>query len=105
MNNFLAKTEIQTNEPFKLKAQNEEIDCPICGKSHGIEDCEDFLKLGIQERSKMIFIKNGCYGCYQRVSRIHNAKNCTNRNVCKVCNGKDATTLYGLVLRNDNSQK
>ena len=105
VNNFLAKTEIQTNEPFKLKAQNEEIDCPICGKSHGIEDCEDFLKLGIQERSKMIFIKNGCYGCYQRVSRMHNAKNCTNRNVCKVCNGKDATTLYGLVLRNDNSQK
>ena len=75
VNNFLAKTEIQTNEPFKLKAQNEEIDSPICGKSHGIEDCEDFLKSGIQERSKMIFIKNGCYGCHQRASRMHNTKN------------------------------
>ena len=56
VNNFLAKTGIQTNEPFKLKAQNEEIECPICGKSHGIEDCEDFLKLGIEERSKMLWV-------------------------------------------------
>ena len=79
VNNFLAKTDIQTNEPFKLKAQNEEIECPICGKSHGIEECEDFLKLGTEERSKLIFLK--------------------------VCNGKHATTLHGLVLRNDNSHK
>ena len=36
---------------------------------------------------------------------MHNAKNCTNRKVCKVCNGKHPTTLHGLVLRKDNSQK
>ena len=105
VNTFLAKTEIQTNESFKLKAQKEEIECPVCGKSHGIENCEDFLKLGIEERSKMIFKKKLCYGCYQKVSRMHNAKNCTNRKVCKVCNGKHPTTLHGLVLRKDNSQK
>ena len=35
---------------------------------------------------------------------MHNAKNCTNRKVCNVCNGKHPTTLYGLVLREDNSQ-
>ena len=62
VNTFLVKTEIQTNESFKLKAQKEEIECPVCGKSHGIENCEDFLKLGIEERSKMIF-NNKCYGC------------------------------------------
>ena len=43
--------------------------------------------------------------CYQKVSRIHTAKNCTNRKVCKVCNGKHPTTLHGLVLRKDYSQK
>ena len=42
VNTFLAKTEIQTNESFKLKAQKEEIECPVCGKSHGIEDCAEF---------------------------------------------------------------
>ena len=35
---------------------------------------------------------------------MHNAKNCTNRKVCNVCNGKHPTTLHGLVLREDNSQ-
>ena len=104
VNNFLAKTEIQTNESFKLKAQKQEPECPVCGKSPGIEDCEDFLKLGVEERSKMIF-KKKYYGCYQKVSRMHNAKNCTNRKVCKVCSGKHPTTLHGLVLRKDYSHK
>ena len=94
VNTFPAKTEIQTNEPFKLKAQKQETECAVCGKSHGIEDCEDFLKLGVED-----------YECYQKVSRMHNAKNCTKRKVCKVCNGKHPTTLHGLVFRKDNSQK
>ena len=67
VNTFLAKTEIQTNESFKLKAQKEEIECPVCGKSYEIEDCADFLKLSIEERSKMIFKKKLCYECYQKV--------------------------------------
>ena len=64
VNTFLAKTKIQTNESFKIKAQMEEIECPVCGKSHSIKDCEEFLKLGIEERSKMIFKKKLCCGCY-----------------------------------------
>ena len=62
------------------------------------------MKLGLEERRKVIF-KKKCYGCFQKVPRMHNAKNCTNRKVCKVCNGKHPTTLHGLVLRKDNSQK
>ena len=62
------------------------------------------MKLGLEERSKVIF-KKKCYGCFQKVPRMHNAKNCTNRKVCKVCNGKHPTTLHGLVLGKDNSQK
>ena len=38
VNTFLARTEIQTNESFKLKAQKEEIECPVWVKSHDIED-------------------------------------------------------------------
>ena len=57
LNTFLVKTEIQTNYSFKLKTEKEEIECPMCGKLHGIEDCEDFLKLVIEERSKTIFRK------------------------------------------------
>ena len=41
----------------------------------------------------------------QKVSRMHNGKNRTNRKVCKVCNGKHPTTLHELVLRKGNSQK
>ena len=49
VNTFLAKTEIQTNESFKLKAQKEEIECSVCGKSYAIEDCEDVM--GVIEKS------------------------------------------------------
>ena len=35
---------------------------------------------------------------------MHNAKYCTNRTVCKVCNDKHPTTLHGLVLRKDKSE-
>ena len=105
MNTFLPKADIQTNESFKPKAQKEGIECPVCGKSHGIEDCADILKLSIEERIKMIFKNKLCYGSYQKVLRMHNAKNCTNRKVCKVCSGKHLTTLHGPVLRKDNSQE
>ena len=53
----------------------------------------------------MIFKNKLCYGCYQKVSRIHNAKNCTNRKVYKVCSGTHPTTLHGLALRKDNNQE
>ena len=43
VNTFLAKTEIQTNESFKLKAQKEQIECSVCGKSYVIEDYEDVM--------------------------------------------------------------
>ena len=66
VNTLLAKTEIQTNESFKLKAQKEEIECPMSGKEHGIEDCGDFLKLSIKEGSRMIFLKKIVMGVAKR---------------------------------------
>ena len=54
VNTFLAKTEIQTNESFKLKAQKEEIECPVCDMTL---KTENVLKLGVEERSKKIFEK------------------------------------------------
>ena len=66
VNTLLAKTEIQTNESFKLKAQKEEIECPMCGKEHGIENCGDFLKLSIKEGSRMIFLKKIVMGVAKR---------------------------------------
>ena len=106
VNTFLAKTEIQTNESFKLKAQKEEIECPVCDMTL---KTENVLKLGVEERSKKIFKKKLLWvvtkKSQQKVSRMHNGKNCTNRKVCKVCNGKHPTTLHELVLRKDNSQK
>ena len=49
VNTFLGKTEIQTNDSFKLKAQKEEIECSVYGKSHGIENCGDFM--GVTKKS------------------------------------------------------
>ena len=51
------------------------------------------------------YLERKCYGCYQKVSKVHNAKIWTNGKVYKVCNGKHPTILHGMGLRKDNSQK
>ena len=33
-------------------SQYQEVECPVCGKSYGIEDCENFLKSSIEEEVK-----------------------------------------------------
>ena len=65
--------------------------CPVCGERHDIEDCKYYLQQTLEERSKLVFKKKLCYGCFQEIKKDHNAKNCSKRRLCKVCNGKHPT--------------
>ena len=74
----------------KLKFGNR---CPLCSESHDIEDCVFFLQQTMEERSKL------CYGCFEEVTKEHNAKSCANQRRCKVCNGKHPAALHGYVRK------
>ena len=77
----------------------------MCGEKHDIEDCKYHLQQTLEERSKLIFKKKLCYGCFQEIKKDHNAKNCSKRRFYKVCNGEHPTTLHGYVRKKiDNTQ-
>ena len=64
-----------------------------------------YLHQTLEERSKLVFKKQLCYGCFQEIKKDHNAKNSSKRRLCKVCNGKHPTALHGYIRKKvDNTQ-
>ena len=61
--------------------------CPICEGQHDIEECTTILGQDVEDRSKTIYKKRLCYGCLEGISKEYNAKSCSDRRQCKVCNG------------------
>ena len=46
----------------------------MCGERHDIEDGKYYLQQTLEERSKLVFKKKLCYGCFQEIKKDHNAK-------------------------------
>ena len=69
--------------------------CQLCQKSHDLDDCSDYKKNSVEERSKFLFQKKLCYGCYTPISPEHNARICKQRRVCDICREKHPTGLHG----------
>ena len=88
----------------KLKIGNR---CPVCCESDNIEDCVFFLQQTLEEQSQLLYKRKLCYGCFEEVTKKHNAKSCANRRICKVCNGEYPTKLHGYARKkkqNDNQK-
>ena len=73
--------------------------CPMCNENYDIEDCNYYLLQTMGERSKFLFKNKLYYGCLKTVTKEHNAKTCSSRRSCKVCNGKHVTTLNGYLRK------
>ena len=73
--------------------------CPIFEKNHGTEECVTFLAQSIEDRSKILYKRKLCDGCLSDISKEHNAKSCSKRRSCKVCNGRHPTVLNGVKLK------
>ena len=73
--------------------------CPMSNENHDIEDCTYYLQQTMEERSNFLFKNKLCYGCLKTVAKEHNAKTCSSRRSCKVCNGKHVTTLHGYLRK------
>ena len=79
--------------------------CPMCNENHDIENCNYCLQQTMEERSKFLFKNKLCYECLKTVTKEHNAKTCSSRRSCKVCNGKHMTTLHGTSQKEDSNKQ
>ena len=80
-------------------------DSPFFSARHDTEECDEFKKLSVNERSKVSFRKKLCYRCSQLNDDGHNSKTCTKRRKCRICNGKYPTKLHGLQLKKNDKGK
>ena len=95
---MVTKTENLTEGSQKGNRMSNERTCPVSCEKH-------YLQQTLEERRKLIFKKKLCYGYFQEIKKEHNAKNCSKRRFCKVCNGKHPITLHGYGRKNiDNTQ-
>ena len=92
------KTDNSSEGSQKGTKTSSERTCPVCGEKDDNEDCKYYLQQTLEERSKLIFKKKLCYGCFQEIKKDHNAKNCRKRRFCKVTR-KHPTALHGFVRK------
>ena len=82
------KMATETEEVFKKK-------CSACDRNHDLETCQLYLAKPVEERSKLLFRKNLCYGYVNTISKDDTRKSCKKRRIWKVRNKKHLTTLHG----------
>ena len=52
------------------------VQCRVCNKIHDLYNCSLFKDQTLEERSKILWKKKLCYGCYLPISQDHNTKTC-----------------------------
>ena len=67
----------------------------LCQKSHDFDSCPEYKKKSVEGRSKFLFQKKLCYGCYTPISSEHNARICKKRRVCDICSERHPNGLHG----------
>ena len=50
--------------------------CPLCNRSHDLDECRNFNEMEVEARSKFLSKQKLCYGCYEKISQSHTARNC-----------------------------
>ena len=56
-------------------------------------------KVNQEINQEYLSTKKLCYGCLKPISKTYTARNCNQRDACKVCNEKHSTSLYVFKLR------
>lgn len=63
--------------------------CPLCGASHALYFCTEYISLTIQERREKVKSLRCCFNC---LSKNHIARDCKSSS-CRVCNGNHHSSL------------
>ena len=51
----------------KEKSGNSKEVCYLCQNNHDLDKCQEYMKKSLEERSKFLFQKKLCYGCYMSI--------------------------------------
>ena len=75
--------------------------CPLCERSHDLDDCNDYKRKSVEERRSFLADKALCFACY---GENHQSKRCTKKRTCKKCEKPHPTLLHidGFSLPKDN---
>ena len=94
---YVGKTKVEKKRGDAKDGDRElkKVQCPVCDESQDRNDCSMFKDQTLEERSKILWKKKLCYGCYSPLSQDHNAKTCKQRRICKVCTQSHPTGLHG----------
>ena len=65
--------------------------CPLCKRTHNLNDCELFLKKPLKDRRDFVKENKLCYGCF---GDQHVARNCKKRQSCKKCSKNHPTSMH-----------
>ena len=96
--------EEDSKEKSLAKDTKDVVPCVMCFKIHDLEQCKVYLTKSVDERSKYLSTKKLCHGCLKPISKTYTARNCNQRQTCKVCNEKHPTSLYGFKLKKKTKQ-
>ena len=89
---FIQKTSFATDTNTVPAGKDPgKVACPLCSRTHDLEDCEDFIKKTVEERRKFIMGKRLCFSCFLD---NHQSKDCKNKRKCKECGKPHPTTMH-----------
>ena len=73
---------LHTGPGLQTKTLAHERRCPLCEKSHDLEDCDAYKNKSVEQRKSFLSEKALCYAYYSK-NRL--SKNCTKKRTCKKC--------------------
>ena len=80
------------------KTMKSSIQCPLCKRAHGLEDCKEFLEKNVEVRVDFIRSSGLCFGCLRKGHRL---KNCRTRLKCKECSKFHPTPIHDPSIRSE----
>lgn len=67
------------------------VTCLCCGESHFIHNCQMLSNMPVEEKKRVVYENNLCFGCPRKG---HNSKDCKNKSTCSICKKAHRTPLH-----------
>ena len=86
---FTAKTGDERNQERRPSPNKSK--CFLCSKPHELENCPEFLKMSVEERTAFARTKGLCFAC---LTKGHMTRQCEQKKQCTICKKPHVTALH-----------